>query len=188
MSFPFSRGSSQSRDQTNISCISCIGRQIVYHWATWEACPWNFPGILENTGNILEWVVISYSRHLQLLGWFPVAPRKDLKKKKKCVELPFGSVVKNLPANAGDAVSIPGLGDPTCSRAAKPVRHNYWACAPEPESHNCWDHLPQLLKPVRPRAHARQQEKPLQWEARAWQLESSLYSLQLEKSPGSMKT
>ena len=25
------------RDQTHISCISCIGRRILYHWATWEA-------------------------------------------------------------------------------------------------------------------------------------------------------
>ena len=25
------------RDQTCISCGSCIGRQIPYHWATWEA-------------------------------------------------------------------------------------------------------------------------------------------------------
>ena len=33
----FSRGSSQLRDQTCISCISCIGRQILYHCATWEA-------------------------------------------------------------------------------------------------------------------------------------------------------
>ena len=30
----FSRGSSQPRYQT---CISCIGRRIIYHWATWEA-------------------------------------------------------------------------------------------------------------------------------------------------------
>ena len=30
----FSRGSFQSRDWT---CISCIGRRILYHWATWEA-------------------------------------------------------------------------------------------------------------------------------------------------------
>ena len=29
-----SRGSSWPRDGT---CISCIGRQILYHWATWEA-------------------------------------------------------------------------------------------------------------------------------------------------------
>ena len=32
--FPFSRGSSQSRDWAH---ISCIGRQILYHWATKEA-------------------------------------------------------------------------------------------------------------------------------------------------------
>ena len=31
----FSRGSSQPRDQTH---ISCIGRRILYHWATWKAC------------------------------------------------------------------------------------------------------------------------------------------------------
>ena len=33
----FSRGSSLPRDQTHVSCISCIGRQILYHWATWES-------------------------------------------------------------------------------------------------------------------------------------------------------
>ena len=32
-----SRGSSQPRDWTYISYISCIGLQILYHWATWEA-------------------------------------------------------------------------------------------------------------------------------------------------------
>ena len=37
--------------------------------------------------------------------------------------------------------------DPTCRGATKPVHHNYWARVP--------------------RAHAPQQEKPLQWEARA---------------------
>ena len=33
----YSRGSSWPRDWICISCISCIGRQILYHWATWEA-------------------------------------------------------------------------------------------------------------------------------------------------------
>ena len=34
----FCSGSSWPRDQTHISCVSCIGRQIFfYHWATWEA-------------------------------------------------------------------------------------------------------------------------------------------------------
>ena len=32
----YSRASSQPRDQTHISCISCIGRRILYCWATWE--------------------------------------------------------------------------------------------------------------------------------------------------------
>ena len=32
----FSRGSSWARNQIRDSCISCIGRQILYHWATWE--------------------------------------------------------------------------------------------------------------------------------------------------------
>ena len=38
----FSRGSSWPRDQTHVSSISCIGRRVLYHWATWEA-----PRILE---------------------------------------------------------------------------------------------------------------------------------------------
>ena len=32
--------------------------------------------------------------------------------------------------------------DPTCRRAAKPVHHNYWACALEPTSHNYWARAP----------------------------------------------
>ena len=33
----FSRGSSQCMDQAHISCVSCIGRRVLYHWATKEA-------------------------------------------------------------------------------------------------------------------------------------------------------
>ena len=32
----FSRVSAWPRDQTYISCVSCIGRQILYHWTTWK--------------------------------------------------------------------------------------------------------------------------------------------------------
>ena len=32
-----SRGSSQPRDHTHVSCIPCIGRQTFYHWAIREA-------------------------------------------------------------------------------------------------------------------------------------------------------
>ena len=33
----FSRGSSQPKHRTCVSCISCTGRWILYHYATWEA-------------------------------------------------------------------------------------------------------------------------------------------------------
>ena len=39
--------------------------------------------------------------------------------------LPCDSVVKNLPANAGDMGRSTVQEDPTCLGAAKPVRHNY---------------------------------------------------------------
>ena len=35
---PFSRASSRPRDRTGDSCVSCIGRRVLYHWVTWEAC------------------------------------------------------------------------------------------------------------------------------------------------------
>ena len=38
VAIPFSRGSSWSKDQTH---VSCIGREILYHWATQEAPPVN---------------------------------------------------------------------------------------------------------------------------------------------------
>ena len=34
-----SRRSSQPSDQTQVSCISCIGRQILYHYATFTLAP-----------------------------------------------------------------------------------------------------------------------------------------------------
>ena len=37
VAMPSSRGSSPPRGLTPISFLSCIGRQILYHWTTWEA-------------------------------------------------------------------------------------------------------------------------------------------------------
>ena len=55
--------------------------------------------------------------------------------------------------------------DPTCHRAVKPVRRNYWACALEPVSCNYRGRGPQLLKPARlePVLHKRSHcsEKPV---------------------------
>ena len=35
--FPPLGGASQPRNRTHICCFSCFSRQIIYHWATWEA-------------------------------------------------------------------------------------------------------------------------------------------------------
>ena len=92
------------------------------------------------------------------------------------------SVVKNSPASAGDTGSTPSLG-----RFHMPQ--------------SSWAHVPQLLKTVCPPAHIPQplslraaatealvprvctvqQEKPLQWEARAPQIVATRL-LQLEKT------
>ena len=51
---PSSRGSSWPRDRTCVSHVSCIGRQVLYYWATWEA-PWLLSLILHNIVTIL-WI------------------------------------------------------------------------------------------------------------------------------------
>ena len=37
VAIPFSRGSSWPRDWAHVSCVSCIGWRILYHYLTWEA-------------------------------------------------------------------------------------------------------------------------------------------------------
>ena len=64
----------------------------------------------------------------------------------------------------------------------KPVCHNYWTRALEPESHNYWALELQLPKLEGPRAHAQHQEKPIQWEAHTLQLEAGPHLLQWRPS------
>ena len=85
-----------------------------------------------------------------------------------------GSVVKRLPANAGDTGTAPGQGRPHMSPSDWALHRSYWACALEPQRHNYWA-CTQLLKPTCPRARAPQQEKPLQ-------LENSTHLPQVEKN------
>ena len=87
--------------------------------------------------------------------------------------LPCGSVVKTLPANAGDMGLIPGLGRPTCHGATKPMCYDHWIYALEPRNRNSCAHVLQLLKPSCLRARALQQEKPLPRGARSPKLEKS---------------
>ena len=75
--------------------------------------------------------------------------------------------------------------DATWRRAAGVVCYHCWACAPEPRGHKSWAHVLQLQKPMHAWAWAPQKEKPPQWDAGLWQLESSPHSPQLEESPSS---
>ena len=70
----FSRGSSQPRDQAHVSCISCIGRQILYHCTPWEALLTNRKGIYNHgkgEGPFLSWkeseVYWSWCQHYELM-------------------------------------------------------------------------------------------------------------------------
>ena len=59
VALPCSRGSSPPRQWTCISYVSCIGRQFLYHWATWEALI-SFTKCKYNVGNIFwRWKLIS---------------------------------------------------------------------------------------------------------------------------------
>ena len=49
----FSRGSSQMRDQTQGFCISCVGKWIPYHWATWKALLFALQSSKQNIYRIL---------------------------------------------------------------------------------------------------------------------------------------
>ena len=84
-------------------------------------------------------------------------------------DFPHSPVVKNLPASAGDAGSIPGPGrshlhQGNLTHELQPLSPR----APITEAHT-------------PRARAPKQEKPPQWEARIQQPENSPCSPQLEK-------
>ena len=65
VAIPFSRRSSQPRDQTHVFCISCIGRQILCHWATWDMLPCRKPGRGEATATlqlVLLFSILPYIR------------------------------------------------------------------------------------------------------------------------------
>ena len=68
-------------------------------------------------------------------------------------EFSGGPGVKNLPANAGNMVSFPGLGRSHMLRAAKAVSHNY-----APTQGNYWS--PGALEPVLRNKRRHRSEKP----------------------------
>ena len=52
-----SKGSSQTRGLTRVSYVSCNGRRVLYHWATWEA-------IYDEYKNQIVWKCKTEWRHI----------------------------------------------------------------------------------------------------------------------------
>ena len=55
----YSRGSSQPRDQTQVSLVFCFGQWILYHCATWETHI-GYYKILNIVPCPIQWVLIIY--------------------------------------------------------------------------------------------------------------------------------
>ena len=163
----YSRGSSWPRDWTQVSCISCIGRQILYRCVTWEApweqrlhcfvqyCTlclydsvWHIVAILKISVKwISKWIkniTVYYSTYTIITDDFKdnITPtivskidftyiyynsRASLRASLK------GSVVKNLPANAGAkskakvTQSCLTLWDPMDYQSTENSRTEYWS-------------------------------------------------------------
>ena len=78
-------------------------------------------------------------------------------------DFPGGTVDRNLPANAGDTGSVPGLGRLHMQRATKPVRHNSWACMLQLLKPSCLEpalHSKRSHRGEKP-AHLKEEEPPL---------------------------
>ena len=113
-------GSSPPRDQTHVSCISCTGRWILYHWATWVA-------------QIYSHLIPKTYADLFVIAAKCPAIRDELES--MAWDFPGGPVVKNSPCNAGDVGLIPGWGTKIPHMGEQLSLHpNYWACAPQVES------------------------------------------------------
>ena len=70
--------------------------------------------------NIKTFIKVEKSHHIQRCRKGNHIPDKNLRQ-----GFPGGSVVKNLPASAGDTSSIPGPGGSHMPQATKPTCHNY---------------------------------------------------------------
>ena len=117
----FSRGSSWPRDQNCVSCISCVGRQILYHHATWEAEE-EAPIIkaLHVFHTCAKFEILPSSNFLPgnfspgsfRIRFFKINMSFIYLFYRNVIDLGFpGSTeIKNLPANTGDTCSIPGSG------------------------------------------------------------------------------
>ena len=104
----FSKGSSWPRDWTH---ISCIGRQILYHLATWE--PQNMLTILKCgkwEHNLIFKVGKVFEETLHHKG--SLSGKWEYYRCSKLLDFPCGLTGEESTCNVGDLGSIPGLGRP----------------------------------------------------------------------------
>ena len=131
--YPFSRGASQPRNWTRVSCIA--GRFFT-NWAIREAPIW-MEKIWQKSVIL---ILLLFGRALVMkLSTNPcvlVFWRKRLTQELMIMDFPGGVVDRDLPVNAGDGGSIPGLERFYMPWKTKPTCHNYWSpCTLEPVLH-----------------------------------------------------
>ena len=150
-----SRASSQPRDQT---CVSYIGRQILYHWAAWEALSWL---VVQSLSCVQLFAIPWIPPHqASLLHYFPEFAQTHVHWVDDAIQpshplSPPSSPALNLSQHLVShnlnylmeislvvqwlRIQLPMQGtwvpslvreDPTCCEATKPMHHNYWALAP----------------------------------------------------------
>ena len=151
---PSSKGSSQLRDPTCVSCISCIGGRILYRGATWEAphkimlwmikakyfhfhrkkkfpdqCVFNgpleFPSGFPDSSVGKEFYL--QSRRSQFDSWVRnIHWRRDRLPTSVFLGFPCGSAGKESLLNVGDLGSIPGLGRSPGEGKGYPLQYSPW--------------------------------------------------------------
>ena len=97
VAFPFSRRSSQPRDQTCVSCTSCIGRRVLYHGITQKARGWR---------EVARWTFSAVTPHQRPTSPNPRGPDRQTQDA-ACI-VPLGPV----PSTFGtcEPTDIPGWG------------------------------------------------------------------------------
>ena len=139
VAFSFSRGSSQTRDQTQVSCI--VGGFFT-SWATREAQEdWRSP-FLQRSSQPRNWTRVSSIAGGFFANW---ATREahtiynPLINIKQVFLLKYFALVAqwlriHLPMQETQVQSLVWV-DPTCREETKLVCYNYWACVLETRSH-----------------------------------------------------
>ena len=104
----FSRGSSRSRDWT---CISCISRWILYHWATWEVHQFSSVQLLSHIYLFATLWTAASQACLSITNSFPGAYSNSCPSSQWCHPtvsssvIPFSSCPQSFPASGSFQMS-----------------------------------------------------------------------------------